>query len=228
MKQQPYSNQTLTNSEVQHRGAQFSLLNRLRPTKQNEEEISEVKHKENPETETERKQQRANNVLKSLLVLSSSKYKRCEKIIDFIKKSDNVFIDNNQTLNLDGTPTSVSVVSFLYNLQQPTKKLSNSDYYKLLEALKLTGEEVINSNAKAAIRKNYPKPVSRPRRKNKKTAKSADNAKRKRTSSKPFATASTSLRTEESDKISDGKEGFQAPVEKRRQEEKREWESYDE
>ena len=38
-------------------------------------------------------------------------------------------------------------------MQQPTKKLQNSEFFKILEALNLKEDLVINSNAKAATRK---------------------------------------------------------------------------
>ena len=42
---------------------------------------------------------------------------------------------------------------FSYDLQQRTKKLSNPDYFKTLEALNIKEDLVINSNAQIAIRK---------------------------------------------------------------------------
>ena len=59
-------------------------------------------------------------------------------------------IDGNENFIVDGT-TNVPI--FLYDLQQPTKKLSNPDYFKILEVLNIKEDLVINSNAKIAIRK---------------------------------------------------------------------------
>ena len=49
--------------------------------------------------------------------------------------------------------TGLNIPIFLYDLQQPTKKLTNPDYFKILEALNIKEDLVINSNAKIAIRK---------------------------------------------------------------------------
>ena len=54
---------------------------------------------------------------------------------------------------VDGTATGINVPIFLYHLQQPNKKINNSEYFKILEALNIKEDLVINSNAKIAIRK---------------------------------------------------------------------------
>ena len=86
-------------------------------------------------------------------MLAPPKFIRTEKIVNLIKQSKKDFIGENQNFIADGTATGINVPIFLYDLQQPTKKLSNPDYFKVLEALNIKEDLVINSNAKIAIRK---------------------------------------------------------------------------
>ena len=83
----------------------------------------------------------------------SSKFIRTAKRINPIKRSKNVVIDKNERFIVDGTATGINVPIFFYDLQQPTKNLSNPDYFKILEALNIKQYLVINSNAKIVIRK---------------------------------------------------------------------------
>ena len=85
-------------------------------------------------------------------MLAPLKFTRTEKIVNLIKESKNVVIDEKENFIFDGTATLINVPIFLYNLQQPTKK-NNQDYFKILEALNIKEDLVINSNAKIAIRK---------------------------------------------------------------------------
>ena len=62
-------------------------------------------------------------------------------------------IGENENFIVDGKVTGINVPMFLYDLQQPFKEISNPDYFKFLEALKIKEDLLINSNAKIAIRK---------------------------------------------------------------------------
>ena len=84
-------------------------------------------------------------------MLAPPKFIRSEKNVNLIKESKIVVIDKNEKFIVDGTKTGINVPIFLYNLQQLTKKLSNLDYFRFLEALK--DGLVINSNAKNSIPK---------------------------------------------------------------------------
>ena len=44
-------------------------------------------------------------------------------------------------------------ISFLYELQQPTEKLCNPNFFKILQASRLKEDSLINSNAKIAIQR---------------------------------------------------------------------------
>ena len=154
----------------------------------------------------------ANKILQNLNVLAPAKFTRTEKIVSLIKESKKVVIDKNENFIVDGTATGINVPIFLYDLQQPTKKLSNADYFKILEVLDIKDALVINRNAKLAIRKRTQKTV-KPKKK-KKTI-SPKGIKHKETSQ---------LLTDSSDTGS----GFETSKEDRTQQEEKDWESFDE
>ena len=89
-----------------------------------------------------------------------------EKIVSLIKESKKVVIDKNENFIVDGTATGINVPIFLYDLQEPTKKLNNADYFKILEVLDIKEDLVINRNAKIAIRKRTQRTV-KPKKKKK-------------------------------------------------------------
>ena len=152
MKEQPYSSQMLNDPSVQHRGAQFSFLNRMRPNENNDKENQEILVTREMTDPTELSKVHADKVLQNLNMLAPPKFNRTEKIVNLIKESKNVVIDEKENFIVDGTATGINVPIFLYDLQQPTKK-NNPDYFKILEALNIKEDLVINSNAKIAIRK---------------------------------------------------------------------------
>ena len=100
---------------------------------------------------------KADKILQNLNVLAPAKFTRTEKIVNIIKESKKV-IDENENFIVEGTATGINVPIFLYDLQQPSKKLSNPDYFKILEVLNIKEDLVINRNAKIAIRKRTAKP----------------------------------------------------------------------
>ena len=91
-----------------------------------------------------------------------------EKKNNLIKESKNVVIGENENFIVEGAATGINVPTFLYDLQQLTKKLSNPDYFKFPDALNIKKDLVINSNAKIAILKRTEK-VTKQKKKKKKT-----------------------------------------------------------
>ena len=65
----------------------------------------------------------ANRILQNFNVLALSKFTRTEKKVNLIKESKNFVIDETENFIVDGTATGKNVPTFLYDLQQPTKKL---------------------------------------------------------------------------------------------------------
>ena len=153
MKEQPYSSKIPNDPRVQHRGAQFSFLNRMRPNENNDKENQEILDTRETTDPTELSKVHADKILQTLNMLAPPKFTRTEKIVNLIKESKNVVIDEKENFIVDGTATGINVPIFLYDLQQPTKKINNPDYFKILEALNIKEDLVINNNAKIAIRK---------------------------------------------------------------------------
>ena len=65
-----------------------------------------------------------------------------------------MLIGEDEKLVIDSSPTGIKAFAFLYNLQQPTKRIDSLDYFELLKVLQVKEEQVNNSNAKTSIRKN--------------------------------------------------------------------------
>ena len=102
---------------------------------------------------TELSKLHADKNLQNLNMLVPAKFPRTEKKINLIKESKKGVIDENENFIVDGTATGKSVPIFIYDLQQPIKKINHPDYFKILEALNIKEDLVINTNAKIAIRK---------------------------------------------------------------------------
>ena len=211
MKEQPYSSQILNDPRVQHRGAQFSFLNRMRPNENTNKEYQEILDTRETIDPTELSKVKADKMLQNLNVLAPTKFTRTEKIVSLIKESKKVVIDENENFIVDGTATGINVPIFLYDLQQTIKKLSNSDYFKILEVLNIKEDLVINRKAKIAIRKRTQRTVKTKR-------------KRKTISPKRIKHKEISqLLTEES---SDAGSGFETSKEGRTPQEEKNWESF--
>ena len=64
------------------------------------------------------------SIMKNVKLKEGHKIKFAEIVLDFILQSKEITIGEENQLNyIDKKPTDVQVSSFLYNLQQPTKKL---------------------------------------------------------------------------------------------------------
>ena len=113
MKEQPYSSKILNDPRVQHRGAQFSFLNRMRPNKNTNKEYQEILDTMETIDPTELSKVKADKILQNLIVLAAAKFTRTEKIVSFIKESKKVVIDENENFFVDGTATGINVPIFL-------------------------------------------------------------------------------------------------------------------
>ena len=153
MKEQPYSSQNLNDPRVQNRGAQFSFLNRMQPIENTDKENPGILDTRETTDPTELSKVHADKTLQNLNMLAPAKFTRTEKIVNLFKVSKKIVIDKNENFIVDGTATGRIVPIFLYDLQQPTKKLNNADYFKILEPLNIKEDLVINSNDKIAIQK---------------------------------------------------------------------------
>ena len=90
MKEQLYTSQILNDPSVQHTGAQFSFLNRMRPNKNTKKEYQEILHTRETIDHTELSKKTANKILQNLNILAPAKFTRTEKIVNLIKESKKV------------------------------------------------------------------------------------------------------------------------------------------
>ena len=77
------------------------------------------------------------------------KQKKAAIILKKIFDSDTVSIsEENNVLHIEDEPQGVKVTNFLYNLQQPTKKIDVQKYSKILTELDIAAHLVYNTHAK--------------------------------------------------------------------------------
>ena len=92
------------------------------------------------------------SIMKNVKLRESHKIKRAEIVLDFILQSNQITIGEERQLNyIDNKPTDVQVSSFLYNLQQPTKKSDQEPYSRILLVLRLEPDLVSNTYAKQIL-----------------------------------------------------------------------------
>ena len=90
--------------------------------------------------------------MKNVKLKESHKTKRIEIVLDFILQSNQIIIgEESQLIYIDNTPTDVQVSSFLYNLQQPTKKIDQEAYSRILLVLRPEPDLVSNDYAKQIL-----------------------------------------------------------------------------
>ena len=87
MKEQPYSSQIPNDPRVQHRGAQFSFLNRIRPNENTNKEYQEILDTRETIDPTELSKVKADKILQNLNVLAPAKFTRTEKIVSLIEET---------------------------------------------------------------------------------------------------------------------------------------------
>ena len=236
MKTQPYQTRVLENPDIKHKSAQLSIINRMRPKEHIEAQFNDKLSEQDSgvdddENRLKHSNRRADQVLKTLSsLLPHSKYLKCNYIVDLIKKSNRVLIGEDEKLLIDNSPTDINAFTFLYNLQQPTKKIDSPDYFELLKVLQIKEEQVINSNAKTSIRKSSPETATKRKKivnKSQKQKRSKFQKPPKQDNQKQQQTSRALLTEDESSSDEKEEEGFETPYEPSAQKEKQ-WESYDE
>ena len=80
------------------------------------------------------------------------KIQRAEILPDLILQSEAVTIgEESKVLYINQEPTSVQVSKLLHDLQQPTKKIDQSEYSQILNVLPIEPELVANTYAKQIL-----------------------------------------------------------------------------
>ena len=134
------------------------------PNENTDKENQEIFNTRETTDPTELSKKHKDKTLQIFIMLAPQKFTLAEKIVNLIKESKNVVIDENENFIVDGTATRINIPIFLYDLQQPIKKLSNPANFKILEAFNIKVDLVINSHAKIAIRKRTQKVTKRKRK----------------------------------------------------------------
>ena len=140
-----------------------------------------------------------------------------------------MLIGEDEKLLIDNSPTDINAFAFLYNLQQPTKKIDSPDYFEFLKVLQIQEEQLINSYAKTSIRKNSPETATKRKifKESQKQRRSKFQKPQKQDDQKQQQSSRALLTEDESSNDQKAEEGFETPYEPSVEKEKQ-WESYDE
>merc|ERR1712026_43767 len=131
--------------------AHLSYIHRFRSSPEDAES------RKNPTTEeTKTNKNQAESILKQIEILDPNKFKRTNSLLTLIEQSDRIKITENDFVQIDDNTTNVKVSEFLFNLQQPTKKINTGIYGPILKAINATEDLVINSQGKKLLEKNLP------------------------------------------------------------------------
>ena len=159
---QPVKKEVLDNPLYKQKAAQLSLLQRnqsnsmekpekaLEPVETASKLMNETAEEEKTEPMSEvsefepvlKKQRKSYNftsIMIELEVMNKNQIKRSKIILDLINQSETVTIESNDVLHVKKETLGIKVSTFLYNLQQPTKKI---DIKKYSLTLKLTIKKI--------------------------------------------------------------------------------------
>ena len=92
------------------------------------------------------------SIISEVELMEENKIQRAEIILNKILSSETVSIeDPSGFLHIEDKPMRVKVSTFLYNLQQPTKKIDLAVYTNILHDLKIPPHLVSNTDAKKVL-----------------------------------------------------------------------------
>ena len=180
MSKQPLKSEILDNPAYRNKAAQLTIIQRNMPSSEDslettdevvqtepvlterEKQVDEPKKMDSISDDSEidpvvtKKPESAPASFESIIGLVKLKEKhkiqRAEILLDLILQSEAVTIgEESKLLYINQEQTSVEVSEFLYDLQQPTKKIDQSEYSKILVLLPVEPELVANTCAKQII-----------------------------------------------------------------------------
>ena len=146
LREQPEVTQILQDPNIGHKPLQLQR-DQSRTARNDEKTQPEV----SANTTEVQEQLKEDKILDELKTLPAAKLKRVKSILDKIKLSKTVSVDENENLTMNGVQIELGVAEFLYNLQQPTKKLDTSLYETILTELKIGSHLLLNKYAKQII-----------------------------------------------------------------------------
>jgi hypothetical protein len=143
VRQRPVIEQIFADPDIKSKTSQLNYLSRMK----------NVGHEANdkPIVPPNVKQQ----TLNELTSFTPAQLTRASLIYDKVLSSDNYSIDNNGILLYKNYPTSITVSTWLHNLQQPNKILS-TDELDIVKRMKIPAHLVANRRAKIATGNSIP------------------------------------------------------------------------
>ena len=108
------------------------------------------------EPSLKKRQSDFDSIMSEVELMEENKIQRAEIILNKILSSETVSIeDPSGFLHIEDKPMRVKVSTFLYNLQQPTKKIDLAVYTNILHELKIPPHLVSNTHAKKVLKEVY-------------------------------------------------------------------------
>ena len=104
-----------------------------------------------PVVKKQRKGDDFTSIMIELEVMNKNQIKRSKIILDLINHSEKVTIESNDVLHVNKETLGIKASTFLYNLQQPTKKIDIEKYSKILIALNFSSHLVAKTQAKQIL-----------------------------------------------------------------------------
>ena len=101
-----------------------------------------------PSTVEKKEKTSKENILKSLDMLTAAQKQRTREILNKIESSEKIDFDETGDITVNKISTKISLSTFLYNLQQPNKNLTDPSYSIILKELMVNPNLVPNRNAK--------------------------------------------------------------------------------
>ena len=143
-------NAILSNQNFSQKSKPLSLLQRLKKP-----EPAEESTQTKPETSTQQVQTDEvmwkTKLMQQLQSLKEHQLAKSKQILTEIEQSNNVGINQNGQILYKDHLTKIPLSSFLYNLQQPNKRLENEYYKKILEEINIPEHLTANQQAKAIL-----------------------------------------------------------------------------
>lgn len=152
LKEQPLVSQITENESSFSQPSKFlSLLQRQQSNNMVENDDEDDQNKRNISEQLNQKNVEE-KILGSLKILEGSKLNRAKKLYDMIIKSaPNVRIDSDGKIVVNEISTTVDAINFLYNMQQPTKKIDEDKYKTILKAIGVDKTLLLNKQAKQIV-----------------------------------------------------------------------------
>ena len=147
MKDEPFTSQILSDPKIKDKPLQLSLLQRS----QTPQKVDVVSTENEPAEEETIKTGLNARIIQELGTLKEGQLRKSKIILDKFNESPNIGYDEKQNITIDGNSTSTPIASFLYNLQQPTKKLDVKFYSSVLTRLNVGSHLIPNKYAKEIV-----------------------------------------------------------------------------